>query len=54
MGRKGYLNMFGWKVNKEGIRGFGYVAPDFDLFQQRQNKFPVVNAAANILLLVIV
>lgn len=46
--------MFGGKVNEEWIWWFRYVAPVFDLFQQWQNKFPVVNTAADVLLLVIV
>lgn len=46
--------MFGGKVNEERIRWLRYVAPIFDLFQQWQDKFPVVNTAADVLLLVIV
>lgn len=48
------LNIFGGKVYEEGVEWFGYTASVFDPFQQWKYKFPVVNTAANVLLLVVV
>lgn len=48
------LNIFGGKVDKEGIKWFRYAAPVFDPFQQWKYNFPVVYTATDVLLLVIV
>lgn len=48
------LNIFGRKVYKERVEGFRYTASVFDLLQQWKDNFPVVDTAADILLLVIV
>lgn len=48
------LNIFGGKVYEEGVKWFWYTASVFDPFQQWKYNFPVVNTAANVLLLVVV
>lgn len=48
------LNISGRKVYEEGVEGFGYTASVFDPFQKWQDNFPVVDTAADVLLLVIV
>lgn len=48
------LNIFGGKVYKERVKRFWYTASVFDLLQQWKGNFPVVDTAANVLLLVIV
>lgn len=39
---------------EEGVEWFRYTAPVFDPFQEWQDNVPVVDAAADVLLLVII
>lgn len=48
------LNILGWKVYEKGFERFWYTTPVFDPFQQWLCNFPVVDTAADVLLLVIV
>lgn len=48
------LDIFGGEVYEEGLKWFWYTASVFDPFQQWQNDFPVVDTAADVLLLVVV
>lgn len=41
-------------MHEEGVKWFWYTASVFDLLQQRKHNFPVMNAAADVLLLVVV
>lgn len=48
------LNVFGGEVYEEGVKRFWYTASVFDPFQQWKYNFPVVDTAADVLLLVVV
>ena len=41
-------------MNEEGVKGFWYASPVFDLVQERKSSLPVVDTTANVFLLVIV
>lgn len=49
-----YLNIFGGKMYEEGVKRFWYTASVFDPFQQWKYNFPVVDTAADVLVLVVV
>ena len=48
------LHIFGGEVYEERVERFWYTASVFDPLQQRKNDLPVVDAAPDVLLLVVV
>ena len=46
------LNIFGGKVLEERVEEFGYAASVFDAVQQWKDNFPVVDTAADVVLLI--
>ena len=49
-----YLDISVGEMNEEGVKGFWYASPVFDLVQERKRSLPVVDTTANVFLLVIV